>query len=91
MVIRNEVALRLTTDKQTGQHRTFGFCEYYDTDAAQHAVASLNRVEINGKQLKVAACNNGGMLAALPSHQIDLTYMHINTTIIISSAVSIML
>ena len=68
----NHLALRLMTDKQTGKHRSFGFCEYHGTDAAQRAVSNLNGAEINGRHLKVAACNNGGMLAALLSHPTDL-------------------
>lgn len=50
---------RLMTDKQTGQHRSFGFCEYHDTAAAQHAVSHLNRAEVNGRHLKVAARIDG--------------------------------
>ncbi len=59
------MSCRLPKDKQTGQHRSYGFCEYYDIAAAQHAITHLHDAKVNGKRLKVAAFTQGGAFLAV--------------------------
>ncbi|KAL0049925.1 hypothetical protein WJX82_000858 [Trebouxia sp. C0006] len=46
---------RLVTNRQTGRHRGFGFCEYYHKASACAAIKRINGQEFQGKRLKVAA------------------------------------
>jgi len=51
---------RLVTDRQTGRHRGFGFCEYYHKASACAAIKRINGQEFQGKRLKVAALVGSG-------------------------------
>jgi RNA recognition motif-containing protein len=55
---------RLMFDKETGKPKGYGFCEYYDSETALSAIRNLNRVEINGRELKVDFADSDGT----PSH-----------------------
>lgn len=46
---------RLMTDRQTGRHRGFGFCEYHHQAAVHAAIKRINGQELQGRRLKVAA------------------------------------
>ncbi|DBA85351.1 TPA: hypothetical protein ACH3X2_006032 [Trebouxia sp. C0005] len=46
---------RLMTDRQTGRHRGYGFCEYYHQASVHAAIKRINGQELQGRRLKVAA------------------------------------
>ena len=56
---------RLVTDRQTGRHRGFGFCEYYHKASAHAAIKRMNGQEFQGKRLKVAALGGSGESSTL--------------------------
>ena len=43
------------TDRQTGRHRGYGFCEYYHQASVHAAIKRINGQELQGRRLKVAA------------------------------------
>jgi len=46
-------SFRLVLDKDTGQPRGYGFCEYFEEKHAVVAINSLDQREINGRKLNV--------------------------------------
>ena len=44
-LMRCKMPCRLKNDQQTGRRRSFGFHEYYDSDAAQFAITHLHGVK----------------------------------------------
>jgi cleavage stimulation factor subunit 2 len=47
------VSLRMIRDKDTGQPKGIGFCEYRDVECAQAAIRILHNYEMNGRLLSV--------------------------------------
>ncbi|HUX12406.1 MAG TPA: RNA-binding protein [Spirochaetia bacterium] len=47
------VSVNIITDRMTGRARGFGFVEMATPEAAQAAIAGLNGVELDGRQLRV--------------------------------------
>ena len=53
------------TDRQTGRHRGFGFCEYYHQASGRAAIKRINGQELQGRRLKVAALGGSGESSTL--------------------------
>ena len=51
---------RRVTDRQTGRHRGFGFCEYYHMASAHAAIKQINGQQLQGRRLKIAALGVSG-------------------------------
>jgi len=53
---------RLKIDQKTNNIKGFGFCEYVDPDIAASALRNLNKLEVNGRSIKVdyASDNKSG-------------------------------
>lgn len=45
------------TDRETGRPKGFGFCEFDNEGAAQHAVQTLNGADFMGRSLRVDYAN----------------------------------
>ncbi|KAE8715317.1 Cleavage stimulating factor 64 [Hibiscus syriacus] len=52
------VSFRLVIDRETGQPKGYGFCEYMDEETALSARRNLQGYEINGRQLRVDFAEN---------------------------------
>ena len=46
-------SVHMVTDRDTGRPRGFGFVEMADSEAAEHAISSLNGTELSGRALTV--------------------------------------
>ena len=68
-LIGSVVPCRLPPDLKTGRHRCFGFCEYFDPESAQSAIAQLHRAVLCGRHIVVTTLHNTGTycLASLSS------------------------
>jgi len=64
--------VKIFRDAVTGAHKNCGKVFYQTVDMADHAVATLNRTELNGKWLKVQILGTDAKKKKTPSNDIDL-------------------
>lgn len=65
------VHFRIVKDRETGQGKGFGFCEYHDAATALSAMRNLNGYEISGRTLRVDFASGTGKKSAHSKTNID--------------------